>query len=222
MSEYTEPKNMPYIPPSPYTVSLTHYPGPDDWMECKRRALVTIGKHPANPPDQDWKHKILRARHSPIRWLMFSFGITCPYYVSIHLARHVHAQPYIRSQRSNPSRGAARQDEPVEMIYDVNAQELMAVAEARLCNKADPLTRALVRDMCRKVEAVCPEFWGLLGPMCCTVGSCREMQPCKTATPSCADCKHVRMDDLGCLEHCSLHDDETDPQGTCAFWEASP
>ncbi len=216
----TESKIMPYTPPTPYTVALTRYPGQDDWMECKRRALVTVGLHPVNPPDQDWKHRILRARHSPIRWLMFSFDLTVPYYVSTHLCRHVHAQPFVRSQRSNPSRGAARQDEPVEMIWDMNAAELMAVAEARLCNKADPLTRALVRDMCRKVEAVCPEFAGLLGPMCCTTGYCREMTPCHNE-PFCVDCKHVRMNDLGCPEYCSRFDEETDPVTTCAFWEAA-
>lgn len=211
---------MPYTPPPPYTVALTHYPGPDDWMECKRRALVTIGKYPVNPPDQDWKRRILRARHSPIRWLMFSFDITCPYYVSTHLCRHVHAQPFVRSQRSNPSRGAERQDAPVEMIYDLNAQELMAVAEARLCNKADPLTRAVVREMCQKVEAVCPEFAGLLGPKC-THGWCMEMCPCSETLlrPKCANCEHSGRNTDGTW--CELTNQDVAPMNTCAFWEAS-
>lgn len=213
-----EPKNVPYTTPPPYTVALTHYPGPDDWMECKRRALVTVGKHPKHPPDQDWKQQILRARHSPIRWLMFSFDLTLPYWVSVHLARHVHAQPYIRSQRQNPSRGAARQDEPVEMIFDVNAEELMVIAEKRLCNKADPLTRALVREMCRKVEVECPEFTGLLGPVCCTMGHCREMHPCNQQKPMCDDCKHCLWNYLDGA-WCAVTDEDTDPCGTCAFWE---
>lgn len=205
--------NAPYTSTPPYTVALTHYPTPDDWMECKRRALVTIGKHPVNPPDRDWKHKTLRAHHSPIRWLMFSFDITCPYYVSTHLARHVHAQPYIRSQRSNHDRGAARQDEPVEMILDVNAEELMVIAEKRLCNKADPLTRALVREMCRKVEAVCPEFAGLLGPHCCTHGGCLEMCECPEHAPYCHYCRYCRLLE-GMLCELGIED-----VLTCAFWE---
>lgn len=205
----------------PYTVALTHYPTPDDWLLCKECALVTIGKTPVNPPDLTWKHSILRARHSPIRVLEFVFRLDgVPYYVSTHLCRHVHAQPFVRSQRSNPDRGSERQDAPVGMIWVMNAEELMAIAEKRLCNKADPLTRALVREMCRKVEAVCPEFAGLLGPKC-THGTCREMQPCKTATPCCADCKHVALDDVGFPSICELHDETTDPMGTCAFWEAA-
>ncbi len=49
-----------------------------------------------------WKHSILRARHSPIRTLQFAFYLEdVPYWVSTHLARHVHAQPFIRSQRND-------------------------------------------------------------------------------------------------------------------------
>lgn len=205
-----------------FEVTLERYPDDDTWLICKHCALVTVGKTTINPPDMAWKQKILRARHSPIRVLQFLFCLrNVPYYVSNHLVRHVHAQPFVRSQRSNPDRGAERQDAPVDMFWYMNAEELMAIAEKRLCNKADPLTRQVVREMCRKVEAVCPEFAGLLGPMCCTTGYCREMTPCHNE-PFCVDCKHVRMNDLGCPEYCSRFDEETDPVTTCAFWEASP
>ena len=45
-------------------IDLIGYPYYYDWLEVKRRALVTIGKSPAKPPSSEWKHK---ARHSPIR-----------------------------------------------------------------------------------------------------------------------------------------------------------
>lgn len=163
-------------------VTLTEYPGDRDWMECKRRALVTIGKHPATPPSEEWKHAILKARHSPIRYLRFSFDLTVPYYVSVHLARHVHAQPYIRSQRNDRQgqydRNAARQDTPVEMVWDLNGDELITVAEKRLCQLAAPETRQVVAQMCREVIKVCPEFTGLLAPPCIKYGICNEMKPC--------------------------------------------
>lgn len=78
-------------------IELLEYPTEKDWMEVKRRALVTVGKKPVNPPDSEWKRRILWARHSPIRYLRFSFYLEIPYYVSVHLVRHVHAQPYVRS-----------------------------------------------------------------------------------------------------------------------------
>ena len=72
-----------------------------------------------------------KAWHSPIRRLIYSFYMEIPYWVSVHLCRHVHAQPYVKSQRngrqSEYDRNGARQDETVCMIWDVNAEELQEV-----------------------------------------------------------------------------------------------
>ena len=164
-------------------VELLEFPSESDWMECKRRALVTIGKRPVNPPDSGWKHKILLARHSPIRYLRYSFYIECPSWVSVHLCRHVHAHPYVKSQRndrqSDYDRNTAPQNAPVCMIFDVNAEELQVIANKRLCNQASPETRQLVKDMCALAEAANPELRGLLVPMCEYHGGvCYEMEPC--------------------------------------------
>ena len=159
---------------------LIEYPTAKDWMEVKRRALVTIGKKVLNPPSDEWKRDILRARHSPIRYLRFSFFLTdVPSWVSVHLCRHVHAQPYVKSQRndrqSEYDRTKAPQDSPVDMIFDVNGEELMVIANKRLCNMASLETHALVHQMCCKVARVCPEFEPFLVPMCEYTGGCKEM-----------------------------------------------
>lgn len=163
-------------------VELIEKPNANDWLEVKRRALVTIGKKPVTLPDEEWKHDILRARHSPIRRLHFSFYIECPYWVSVHLCRHIHAQPYVKSQRndrqSEYDRNSAPQNETVSMIWDMNAEELMVIANKRLCDLASEETRAVVRAMCELVIAECPEFKGLLEPYCRYWGRCQEMYPC--------------------------------------------
>lgn len=164
-------------------VKLLRYPTDADWYEVKRRALVTVGKTEFTPPTSEWKHKILMARHSPIRYLQFSFYIECPYWLSVHLCRHVHAQPYVRSQRNDRqndyNRNTAPQDAPVSMIWDMNAESLMEISNKRLCNLAAAETRAVVRKMCDRVLDVCPEFDGLLVPMCEYHGGvCREIKPC--------------------------------------------
>ena len=161
-------------------VELIEYPGSKEWMEVKRRALVTIGKKLATEPSEEWKRAILKARHSPIRYLRFSFLIEgIPSWVSVHLCRHVHAQPYVRSQRNDRQmeydRNAARQDAPVDMIWDVNAEELCVIANKRLCNLASKETQELVREMCQKVIEVCQEFEEVLVPMCEYTGGCKEM-----------------------------------------------
>ena len=65
-------------------IDLIDYPYNYNWMEVKRRALVTIGKSPVKPPSSEWKHSILKARHSPIRYLRYSFYMEVLSWVSVH------------------------------------------------------------------------------------------------------------------------------------------
>lgn len=164
-------------------VRINEIPNDNDWFEVKRRALVTVGKKAITEPNEMWKHSILEARHSPIRRLHFSFYIECPYWVSVHLCRHIHSQPYVKSQRNdrqtNYDRARAPQDETVCMIWDMNAEELMIIANKRLCAQASHETREVVQKMCDLVVERMPEFIGLLVPMCkYNGGVCHEMKPC--------------------------------------------
>lgn len=163
-------------------VELLRYPTQKDWLGVKDRALVTVGKKTGTPPTIEWEKKILRARHSPIRYLQFSFYIECPYWVSVHLCRHIHAQPYVKSQRNDRQneydRNSAPQNEMVSMIWDMNAEELITIANKRLCNQASKETREIVQEMCYQVKVVCPEFEDELIPMCVRENGCNEMKPC--------------------------------------------
>jgi len=165
-----------------YVIKLIKYPTSYDWYEVKRRALVTANKNPKNPPDLEWEKKILKARHSPIRYLQFSFYLEIPYWVSVHLCRHIHAQPYVQSQRNDRQdmydRNEAPQNEPVRMIWDINAEELCVIANKRLCTQASKETRDVVSAMCELVKMHCPEFEDELVPMCVRENGCREMYPC--------------------------------------------
>lgn len=166
---------------SEIVVKINEMPSVEDWLAVKSRALVTVGKKAVTPPTEEWKRKILEARHSPIRRLQFSFYIECPYWVSVHLCRHIHAQPYVKSQRndrqSEYDRNSAPQNSPVCMIWDMNAEELMTIANKRLCRLASEETREVVQKMCDLVIAEMPEFEGLLVPNC-VYGKCHEMYPC--------------------------------------------
>lgn len=173
-------------------ITLIKSPTEADWLEVKRRALVTIGKKPKNPPDDEWKRSILEARHSPIRYLWFSFlfeGI--PSNTSNHLRTHhigtnqTDEQFFISSLR-NDRQGvidgdAARRDTPVDMIVDINAEALMIWANKRLCNQAAEKTRKVVRTMCDLVMEAEPGIWEhVLVPMCVHCGGvCHEMESCR-------------------------------------------
>jgi thymidylate synthase ThyX len=61
----------------------------------------------------------------------------------------------------------------------MNAEELINIANKRLCNLASPETRAVMRMMFREVKKVCPEISDELVPMCVRNGGvCYEMFPC--------------------------------------------
>lgn len=165
-------------------VILLNHPTEEDWYGVKHRALVTMGKNVTTPPTDEWKHKMLRARHSPIRYLQFSFYLKdIPSWVSVHLIRHVHAQPYVKSQRndrqSDYDRETAPQNTPVDMIWDMNAEEFLTICNKRLCGKASEKTREVVRQMCRLVAKSNPEFVPFMVPNCKHLKRCPEFEPCE-------------------------------------------
>lgn len=166
-------------------VEVIKYPTEEDWMLVKKCTLVTVGKETDTPPTEKFKMDILRARHSPIRELRFVFRLTdIPYWVSVHLCRHVHAQPYVKTQRNDRQSGYDRtkapQDAPVSMMWSMNAEELIIIANKRLCNLASKETSELVRRICEEVNALCPEFEEELVPMCVRNGGvCHEMHSCR-------------------------------------------
>jgi len=165
-------------------IRLLRAPTEDDLMLCRRCALQTVGRDSDIPPTDEWLHRIMRARHSPIRELHFAFEfIGLPSYIATHLARHVHARPYIQTQRNDRQhsydRRSAPQDAPVKMIWCMEGEELQIIANKRLCALADPATRCIVAAVCNLAETAAPYCRGLLVPMCEHQGGvCHEMTPC--------------------------------------------
>lgn len=167
-----------------FSVEVLKHPADDDWMLAKTCTLVTVGMKSMKPPTMEWKKKLLAAKHSPIRTLEFCFKLNnIPNFVAVHLCRHVHAIPFVKSQRndrqSDYDRNTARQDAPVDMCLFLNAEELMTIANKRLCSQASLETRNVVLAICDAVLETNPEFEGLLVPNCeYRGGRCDEFNPC--------------------------------------------
>lgn len=167
-------------------VSLIYKPEEREWMLFKRAIRVTMGKvkEPKELPSSDLRYKVLRARHSPCRVLNFAFLIeNIPSNTAVHLCRHVHAVPFVSSLRNDRQTkmdgDKAPRDTPVDMIFYCNAEELMTIANKRLCMKAAPRTREVVGLMCLEAMKEVPELRGLLVPNCEYHGGvCYEIDPC--------------------------------------------
>jgi thymidylate synthase ThyX len=169
-------------------IELRRYPSKSDMQWVKECTLGTVGKEAKTPPTSDFIRRLLVARHSPIREMLFSYVIRdVPYWVSVHLVRHhVGFQPYVQTQRNDRQteydRTKAPQDAPVTMRVTINAEALMNLANKRLCAQAAPETREVVQRMCALAEMVVPELRGLLVPMCeYNGGVCHEIKPCGKA-----------------------------------------
>ena len=171
-------------------VTCIYWPGEKERMLFKQAIRVTMGKKdtPKNGPSEKLVHDCLNARHSPKPQFNFAFLIEdIPSNTSVHLCRHVHAVPFVsslRNDRQNRMDGdKAPRDTPVDMILYCNAEELMTIANKRLCMKASEKTRQVVRMMCLEALDKMPELAGLLVPMCQYHGGvCHEINGCGKCT----------------------------------------
>lgn len=168
-----------------FEVELLRYPTEESWRWAKTCTLNTIGKISLSAPTEEWKRKLLKAEHSPLRELWFGIRMTIPYYVSTHFVRHhIGVNHYIQTQRNDRQklydRAQAPQGALVSHIMSVNAQELVFMSHKRLCNQADAFTKAVMKEIVRQVLVVCPEFEEVLVPLCkYRNGKCTEFYPCQ-------------------------------------------
>ena len=168
-------------------IKILKAPTEEDWMLVKKAAFRTMDKDTDKPPTLEWKKRILKAQHSPIRMLTFLIEFkNLPSWVSVHLVRHVHATPFVSTQRNDRGqredgydRRKAPQDTPVSMMWYMNAEELITIAHKRYCLLASSETRAVVSRMCNMIEKAYPEYEGLFQPLCAyRNGLCDEFNPC--------------------------------------------
>lgn len=165
-------------------IQLIKYPTQNDWLWVKTCTLNTVGKKVVNNNvDNEWKVKLLKSEHSPIRELWFGIRMEIPYWVSVHFVRHhIGVNHYVQTQRSDRTgidRDSKPQGEIVSHIMSVNAQELVFMAHKRLCKQASKETREVMQEIVRQVVEVCPEFKDVLVPNCVyRNGKCEEFFPC--------------------------------------------
>ena len=166
-------------------IEILRYPTEEDWQRCKMLALNTMGLRPKSGsiPDTEWRKRILRAEHSPIRTLMFTIKMEIPYYVSTHFVRHkIGVEHFVSTQRNDRQdkydRTIASQGMMVTHIMDLNIQQLMYIANKRLCTQADVTTRMTMGKIRTEVLKVCPELKEFLVPACIKTNGCREFNNC--------------------------------------------
>lgn len=156
----------------------------DNWTAARNAALNTVGKDTSKYyPSPEWKKRIIRAEHSPIRVLTFTIRLTdVPYWVSVHLTRHkIGVEHFVSTQRTDRTgidRDNLPQDAPVSHTLVINAQALINISRKRLCYQASQETRETWMDILAVLINVEPEIVDACVPECVYRGFCPELHPC--------------------------------------------
>ena len=158
------------------------------WTDVLNAARFTQRKEPrSGEPSVAWKKKIIKSEHSPLRCLMFNIDLyDIPRYVSDHLVRHVHAQPFVSTGRSDVLKeNLPRDEQKMTDLYNtrlfLNAQEIINISKVRLCNKAEFKTRNIWKQVVEELRKIEPELANACVPNCFYRGFCPEFKSCGLA-----------------------------------------
>ena len=169
------------------------------WKDVLNAARFTQRKEPLDKePSIEFKKKIIKAEHSPLRCLMFNIDFyDIPNYVSVHLVRHIHAQPFVSTSRPDIDgkqipREEQKKTDPVNMRLFLNAQEIINISKVRLCNKAEFKTRNIWRQVVEELRKIEPELANACVPQCYYRGFCPEFKSCGLAD---SELFHLKVND---------------------------
>lgn len=158
------------------------------WTDVLNAARFTQRKEPkSGEPSVKWKKKIIKAEHSPLRCLMFNIDLyDIPYYIHVHLARHVHAQPFVSTSRPDINsemlpRNEQKKTDLVNMRLFLNAEEIINISKKRLCGKTEKETKIIWRQVVEELRKIEPELANACVPSCFYRGFCPEIKSCGIA-----------------------------------------
>lgn len=156
-----------------------------DWTEVKNECRHTANKEATDiQPTPEFIKKILIAEHSPIRLVKIKWGWKgIKSWISVHFARHwLGWEKWVSTQRSDRTgmdRNEARQDSPVNMDIEANAQSLINVSKFRLCRQSSYETRLYMEDLKASIkESNQKELSDVMVPMCIYRAGCSEFDCC--------------------------------------------
>ena len=149
-------------------------------------ARNTVGKKFIDKePTDAWWRSILKARHSPIRSVIYRVYIEgVPEWVQTHLVRHhIGIEKYVTTQRvdrTNDTRPRSElpQGECKTMLMDINAEAMMNISKKRICRLASKETRYIWEQVLIALHDIDPVLWNLCHPDCIWFGFCPEMKSC--------------------------------------------
>lgn len=144
---------------------------------ARRACIATLGVRSSKIKPKD----LYRSEHSPLRTQLFWIEMSgIPSFVSVHLVRHkIGVEHFVQSLRDDRGgRGDEGRNTPVNHSMLINAQALMTIAHARLCNKSHSKTIEVMKAIAGEIWSEDPDLYPFLIPKCKYLGRCIELKPC--------------------------------------------
>lgn len=158
------------------------------WNLALNMARQTVGKEFIDKePTNEWKNKMLKAEHSPIRCVQYLISCTnVPYWVVMHLVRHHQGiEKFVCTQREDRTgidRHSLPQDTLINCSFICNVQALINISRVRLCGNAANETRILWGMVRSAVERIDPIVSKYMVQNCIYRGFCPELKCCEFCT----------------------------------------
>ena len=155
-----------------------------DWRDVADACRTTVGKDEGSgEPSSEWKIKLLKSEHSPIRIMNVIAEFTdLPYAISTHFVRHkIGIEHWVSTQRADRT-GEKREDKsqmaPVKYRFMANLQAIITISRKRLCSCADKTTQQAWKMFLDELYKVIPEMMTVCKPECEYRGGCAEFKSC--------------------------------------------
>lgn len=149
------------------------------WAKVLDIARLTQNKEPLHKePSETWKKAIIKSRHSPLRLRRYLIEFECPQFVTAHLARHIHAQPFVGTSRTDLTGNKRDPLRLTPMALELNAEEVLNISGQRLCRKASIETQSTWASILDELAEIEPLLVDKCKPKCIYAGFCNEMKPC--------------------------------------------
>lgn len=149
------------------------------WSKVLDIARMTQNKKPLHKePSEEWKRALIRSRHSPLRLRRYLIEFETEQFVTSHLSRHVHAQPFVGTSRTDLTGNKRDPLRLTPMALELNAEEILNISGQRLCNKASIETQNTWKAILEELAEFEPLLVEKCKPKCIFQGYCNEMRPC--------------------------------------------
>lgn len=149
------------------------------WSTVLNACRITQNKPPTHKElSEEFIKKQIRLRHKTLELKRYEIIAEMPQFVYAHFRAHRSPSIFTGTRRDDLQDKPRDPNEIITAYMDVSAEDLLHMAEQRLCRKSHAKTREVMTDIVLKLKDVEPLLAKAMVPRCVVEGWCREDRCC--------------------------------------------